>query len=57
MGKSGDGPKTDLGYKVVMELCKDILGRGYHVYCGNYFTSIHLAADLLEYGTTLVETT
>ena len=25
-GKSGDGPTTDLGYKVVMELCKDILG-------------------------------
>ena len=56
-GKSGDGPTTDLGYKVVMELCKDILGKGYHVYCDNYFTSVHLAADLLEHGTNLVGTT
>ena len=30
-GKSGDGPTTALGYKVVMELCKDILGKGYNV--------------------------
>ena len=42
---------------MVMELCKDILGKGYHVYCNNYYTSIHLAADLLEHGITLVGTT
>ena len=56
-GKSDDGPATNLGHKVVMEVCKDILGKGYHVYCDNYFTSIHLAADLLEHGTNLVGTT
>ena len=56
-GKSGDGLTTDLGYKVVMEACKDFLGKGYRVYCDNYFTSVHLAADLLEHGTTLVGTT
>ena len=56
-GKSGEGPTTDLGYKVVMEVCKHFLGKGYRVYCDNYFTSVHLAADLLEHGTTLVGTT
>ena len=40
-----------------MEVCKDILGKGYHVYCDNFFTSVHLAADLLEHGTNLVGTT
>ena len=29
---------------------KDILWKGYHVYCDNYFTSVHLASDLLEHG-------
>ena len=40
-----------------MEVCKDILGKGYHVYYDNYFTSVHLAGDLLEHGTNLVGTT
>ena len=35
IGESGDGLTTDLGYKVVIELCKDILVKGYHVYCDN----------------------
>ena len=56
MRKSGDGPTTALGYNVVMELCKDILGQGYHIYCDN-FISVDLAADLLEHGITLVGTT
>ena len=34
-GKSGDGPTVNLGHKVVMEVCKDILGKGYHVFCDN----------------------
>ena len=42
---------------MVMEVCKDLLGKGYHVYCDNYFTSVHLATDLLEHGTTLVGNT
>ena len=57
MGKPDDGPTKNLGYKVVMEVCRDILGKGYHVYCDNYFTSVHLAADLLEHGTNLIGTT
>jgi len=36
MGKS-DGPTTNLGYKVVMELCKDILFFGHQVFFDNYF--------------------
>ena len=56
-GKSGDGPTANLGHKVVMKICEDILGKGYNVYCDNYFTSIHMAADLLEHGTHLVGTT
>ena len=43
-GKSGEGPTTDLGYKVVMVVCKDLLGKGYHVYCDNYFTRQQPAA-------------
>ena len=56
-GKSGDSPTTNLGYKMLMEVCKDFLGEGYCVYCDNYFTSVHLATDLLKHGTTLVGTT
>ena len=37
--ESDDGPTTDLGYKVMIELYKDILGKGYHVYCDNYRSS------------------
>ena len=33
------------------------MGKGYRVYCDKYFTGVHLAADLLEHGTTLVGTT
>ena len=40
-----------------MEVCRNILGKGYHVYCDNYFTNVHLAADLLEHGTNLIGTT
>ena len=40
-----------------MEICKDVLNKGYHVYCDNFFTSVDLSADLLAHGTTLVGTT
>ena len=46
-----------VGHKVMMEVCKDILGKGYRVFCDNFFTRVHLAADLLEHGTSLVGTT
>ena len=56
-GKSDDGPTTNLGHKVVMTVCRDIFNKGYQLYCDNFFTSVHLAADLLEHGTTIVGTT
>ena len=56
-GKSNNSPTSNLGYKVVMEVCKDIWGKGFHVYSDNFFTNVHLAADLLEHGTNLVGTT
>ena len=56
-GKSDEGHTTNLGYKVVMEACRDILDQDYHVYYDNYFTSVRFAADLLEHGTTLIGTT
>ena len=55
-GKSDDGPTTNLGHKVVMEVCKDILEKGYHIHCNNFFTSVQLAADLLEHGTHIIGT-
>ena len=55
-GKSDDGPTTNLGHKVVMAVCEDILEKGYHIYCNNFFTSVQLAADLLEHGTHIIGT-
>jgi len=55
-GKS-DGPTINIGHKVVMEVCKDILGKGHQVFFDNYFSSVHLAVDLLKHGTTSVATT
>ena len=52
-----DGSTKDLGYKVVMTLCKDIFDKGYEVYFDNYFSSVHLAVDLLKHGTSSVATT
>ena len=52
-----DGPVRDLGHKVVMGICEDILGKGYKVYYDNFFSSVSLAADLLQNGTTSVATT
>ena len=37
----------DLGYDVVMKLCKDISEKYHHVYCDNLFTSVHLLKDCL----------
>jgi len=56
MGKV-DGPTRNLGHKVVMEVCKDILGKGYEVYFDNFFSSVQLAVDILKHGTTSVVTT
>ena len=40
-----------------MTLCNDILDKGYEIYFDNYFSSVHLAVDLLGRGTTSVATT
>ena len=52
-----DGPVRDLGYKMVMGVCKHHLGKGYHLYFDNYFSSVNLAVALLQNGTTCVATT
>jgi len=51
-----DGSFRDLGYKVVMGVCKHILGKGYHLYFDNYFSSVNLAVALLQNGTTCIAT-
>ena len=45
-----------MGHKVVLAVCEDISGKGYHIYRNNFFTSVQLAADLLEHGTDIIET-
>ena len=32
-------------------------GKGYQIFCDNFFTSIDLSVDLLEHGNTLIGTT
>ena len=39
--------ELDLGYDVVMKLCKDISGKYHHICCDNLFTSDQLLKDLL----------
>ena len=51
------GVNLDLGYRVVMELMHYHLLRHHHLYADNYFTSVHLAADLLQADTYLCGTT
>jgi len=40
-----------------MGICDEILEKSYAIFCDNFFTSVQLATDLLEHGTTLVGTT
>ena len=47
----------DLGYKVVMRLMRNYLLRYHHVYADNFFTSVHLAEDLLQADTYMCGTT
>ena len=39
-----------LSYHVVVNLTRDLVGKFHHVYFDNYFTSVHLAVDLLKDG-------
>ena len=54
-GNPNDG--LDLGYRVVMNLMRPYLSSNRHVLADNYFTSVHLAKDLLQEDTYLCGTT
>ena len=57
-GTSTDGAANlDLGYRVVMRLMRHHLLSYHHLYADNYFTSVHLAVDLLHADTYLCGTT
>ena len=57
-GAAGNGDVTlDLAYKVVMKLMTKYMLRHHHVYADNYFTSVHLAEDLLQADTHMSGTT
>ncbi|KAK2182366.1 hypothetical protein NP493_357g04007 [Ridgeia piscesae] len=47
-GATAGNGGLDLGYRVVMGLMKKYLLSNRHVYADNYFTSVHLASDLLQ---------
>ena len=48
-GKRDSVPESGLSHKVVVKLLEmaDLLRKGYHVFCDNFFTGIQLALDLL----------
>ena len=52
-----DNNGIDLGYRIVMQLMCDYLSSNRCVFADNYFTSVHLAKDLLQAATYLCETT
>ena len=58
-GTEVDAPhlNLDLGYRVTMDLMDSHLQRHHHVFADNFFTSVHLANDLLQAGTYLCGTT
>ncbi|KAK2162269.1 hypothetical protein NP493_1529g00022 [Ridgeia piscesae] len=54
-GATAGNGGLDLGYRVVMGLMKKYLLSNRHVYADNYFTSVHLASDLLQADTYLCD--
>ena len=46
--KSGGQPKHGLGNRDVSDLVSDLMGKNYHIFCDNFFTSVRLAEDLLS---------
>ena len=56
-GAINDANGLDLGYRVVMHLMSRHLTKRHHLYADNFFTSVHLAADLLQANTYLCGTT
>lgn len=47
-GKKDGGPEHGLGYRVVHDLTRKLVGKCYHIFCDNFFTSVSLAKDLLQ---------
>ena len=47
-GKEGNNTTLDLGGSVVKKLTRDIIGKNYHLYYDNYFTSVALLESLLK---------
>ena len=47
-------PEIDLGGNVVKRLSTQLSGKGYHLYCDNFFTSIPLFEDLVKMAFMLV---
>ena len=43
-----DSAEKNLGVRVTMDVARDIFGKGYHVYCDNFFTCPQLAIQLLK---------
>jgi hypothetical protein len=51
IGKDNDcDPEKNLTYNVVMSLTNDLSGKGYHVFCENFYTSPALFSDLKKKG-------
>lgn len=55
-GKIGKKPEVGLAERVVMELAKPYLNKGYIIVCDNYFSSMSLVQSLLAKGTGYVGT-
>ena len=48
-GKQRDGnPEQGLGYRVVHNLTRTLVGKNHHVFVDNFFNSVNLAKDLLQ---------
>eukprot|EP00731_Ephydatia_muelleri_P003594 Em0001g3594a len=49
-GKQGRKEGVGLAHHVVMSLSQPLEGKGYHLYCDNFYTSPQLFADLIKAG-------
>ena len=49
-GKEGNNVTTNLGARVVTDLCQPLHHKNYHVYYDNFFTSVDLQESLLKDG-------
>jgi hypothetical protein len=55
-GEGMNCQNLSMSEKTVVELCRELLNTGHHVFCDSYFTSHRLAKWLLERGTLLTGT-